>query len=290
MKRYMKTFAWLLIPFTAPAVTLHVSGDTYISQSNPTLNFGNSPTLNVSPPATDGSPVGNIALLQFDLSPLPAGVAAANIQKATLTIFVNKVFAAGNLYIGEFGAPWQESTLTYNTYGSNFLLGLVISPRVVTVSASDAYITADITFMVQDWLQHPEDGSSLIVWDNNDTTTVSLDSKEATATSHAATIDVTLFPQGNCQVGQVVTGFDQNGNPTCAPPLIGGGCSSGAFVTGISSSGVPTCSSAGAAAYRRNGTPPEPQGPSSLPAGFRCPSGSFMIGFDNAGKPLCGNH
>ncbi len=285
-KRLVGKLVLLLCPFTAGAVTLHVSGDAYISQSNPTLNFGNSPTLNVSQ--------SDFALLQFDLSPLPASVTAANIQKATLTVFVNKAFSSGNLALGLAPTPWQELTATYNNVG----LPIVTTPYTMAVNASDTYVTFDVTSIVASWISNPSANYGLELYSFEGSASLSLDSKEATATSHAATIDVTLKLQGNCQVGQVVTGFDQNGSPSCAPPITGEQCSAGQAVVSISPSGALTCSpfssgtGGGQGPKERSGTPSggkATSGASAL-AGFQCQSGAFLIGFDDTRKPVCGNH
>src|SRR5579864_6165820 len=65
-------------------------GDTYISQANPTNNFGNIGTMTVGPLGSPG--LGNAALVQVDISGLIGlGLNASQIQQATFTVYVHTV-------------------------------------------------------------------------------------------------------------------------------------------------------------------------------------------------------
>jgi hypothetical protein len=75
----MRTRVWrrlaallLLIPFSSFGATANVAADSYISAAKPTTNFGALGALDVG--------AGNAALIQVDLSSLPAPLAASNIQ------------------------------------------------------------------------------------------------------------------------------------------------------------------------------------------------------------------
>lgn len=74
-----------------------------------TTNYGSATTINVA----GGNTVK--ALVQFDLSTLPAGTGAGNVAKATLALFVNKVVAAGTVNISVSvpnpAGAWTESTV-----------------------------------------------------------------------------------------------------------------------------------------------------------------------------------
>jgi hypothetical protein len=234
----------------------------------------------------------DFALLQFDLSPLPASVTAANIQKATLTVFVNKAFSSGNLALGLAPTPWQESTATYNNVG----LPIVTTPYTMAVNASDTYVTFDVTSIVASWISNPSANYGLELYSFEGSASLSLDSKEATATSHAATIDVTLkLPEGSCTVGQAVTGVNQNGNPTCAPLLSSVACPSGQVVLGLTASGVPVCgppiaggacNTAGQVVTAVNASGVPVCGPPIV--GGQCPSGQAVISINSNGVVTCG--
>jgi len=179
----------LLLPFAASAATPPVSADTFISQSNATLNFGGLGTMSVS--------TGNYGLVQFDLSRLTAlGLVSSNIQQATLLIYVNKVLASGGLDFALAGQSWSETGATYN----NFNQGLVGAPFAsnVAVSATGQYVMLDVTSQVQAWITGAVTNNGIIIKPAvaAPTTSVVLDTKESTTTSHAAMLDVVLTASG----------------------------------------------------------------------------------------------
>jgi len=59
-----------------------VAGDAYVNSAHATTNYGGLSNLYVNSSGT--------ALIQFDLSSLPAGTTASQIGKATLKLFVNR--------------------------------------------------------------------------------------------------------------------------------------------------------------------------------------------------------
>jgi len=58
---------------------------------------------------------GNSALIQFDLSGLPAGLLASQVSKATVTFFVNTVGTPGGIDVSQVTGAWTEGTVTFNT-------------------------------------------------------------------------------------------------------------------------------------------------------------------------------
>jgi len=92
-----------LAPVVLHASDVPLVADTYVSGANPTLNFGALANLNVGNSAN-----GNVALLKFDLSVLPA----AGIAKATLRVFVNKVGTPGSIDVLQVSSPWAEGAIT----------------------------------------------------------------------------------------------------------------------------------------------------------------------------------
>src|SRR4051794_25696532 len=83
-----------------------VAQDTYV-------NPGSSANFSTSPVITVGGGSGSIGLLQFDLtSALPAGAANNNVAKATLWLYVSKVFSPGyvDVYQGT-NIPWTEGSV-----------------------------------------------------------------------------------------------------------------------------------------------------------------------------------
>ena len=185
-----------LLPFDALAGVGVLKGDTYVSASGPTNNFGSSPLINVGG--------GNSALLQFDLAPvvssLTTNVVNSNttpiIGKAILTVFVNKAAITGTLTAAPLLSAWSESTVNFS--------GLPAQAPVVgsaPVTANGQFVQIDVTPAVRGWLNNNNDPtSSDYVGGGNfglylttpDGGVFLLDSKEATTTSHQAQLDIEL--------------------------------------------------------------------------------------------------
>src|SRR5215469_10615356 len=91
----------LLVPAGLLAAGVNTSADTYVSSSSPTANFGTATAVNIGG--------GNTGLIQFDLSALPPGLTAAQINKATMTFFVNTVLVSGGADISVITSAWTET-------------------------------------------------------------------------------------------------------------------------------------------------------------------------------------
>jgi len=186
--------AALVSPVVARGATATVSGDAYISQSNAANNFGAVGTMNVSS--------ANSALIQFDLTALQAlGLTNANIQKAYLTVFVNRVLVAGGLDFALTNQAWSELAATYN----NFNQGLIGAPFAsnVPVQQSTVFVKIDVTDQVRDWLTGAVINNGIIVKAAvaQPSTSAVLDSKESTTTSEPAFLDILLTGSGSGPTG-----------------------------------------------------------------------------------------
>src|ERR1700733_6933942 len=93
--------ALALAPIAGFAQTLAPSQDAYFVPGNGS-NFGTATTITVGSSSSVG-------LVQFDLTQLPAGVISAQIQKATLTLFVDKVNSPGSVSIYAASGSWTET-------------------------------------------------------------------------------------------------------------------------------------------------------------------------------------
>jgi hypothetical protein len=163
-----------------------IAGDTYISQAAPANNYGSLPSLSVAN--------GNTAFIQFNLSTLPAGIVAADISKATLILFANRVSEAGTIDLATVSGSWSESQLTaQNAPGYTAIPG-----ATAALSQSDQYIMFDVTATVANWVTTPSlnNGFALVADPSTPTISVLLDSKESTSTSHPAVLEVTLINTG----------------------------------------------------------------------------------------------
>ena len=171
--------AAIIAPLRAADAPL--SGDTYVTSAYPSMNFGPSANLSVGG--------GSRTLIRFDLSTLPAGTLGSDIRKATLSLWVNRVGVAGSIEIAPVNySVWQENAATYNNFSDS-------GGAPITVQVTDAgrWILVDITAIVQGWQTSPETNNGLIISGAaSSPATIFLDSKENTATSHPARLDITL--------------------------------------------------------------------------------------------------
>jgi hypothetical protein len=175
----------LLMALPGQAATVTVAADSYVSSSNATVNYGSAAVLSVG----DGAS----ALIAFDLSSLPVGLTASNIEKATLTVFVHKAYTAGALDLAQVTAPWSEALVTSNNRPTT-----AAAVQSVPVSASESYVTFDITLLVRQWVIGAAEnyGVEIRASAGQPETTVDLDSKESTSTSHSALAEITLVSMG----------------------------------------------------------------------------------------------
>jgi hypothetical protein len=176
--------ALALSPIAGYAQTLTPSADAYVVPGNST-NYGTSAWVTVGSSSSFG-------LIQFDLSQLPAGVTSGQIQKATLTLFVNHLNSAGSINIDTVSptTPWSELTVNGNTSlgtGSAVATG-------VSISASSTFITVDATAAVQGWVSSPTTNNGFMIQSSG--ASVQFDSKESTTTSHPAVLTIVLSNMG----------------------------------------------------------------------------------------------
>jgi hypothetical protein len=175
-----------ILPMVAIAQTVPLTQDSYVV-TNPatTNNYGTAATVNV------GGANGDQALIQFDLTTLPLGTTAANIAKATLTLFVNKLGEEGTINISVANGSWTELGLN----GTNVPAPAASVSSGLFVSAGGEYIYVDATAAVQSWLTATTN-SGFIITPNDTNINVAFDSKESTTTSHPATLTITLSSIG----------------------------------------------------------------------------------------------
>ncbi len=169
-------FAVFLVD-TARATTATLTADTHVSTAQPAVNFGSLTNLVVGN--------GSTALLQFDLSPLPAGATAAQVSRATLRLFVNRADSPGLLSLAPITSTWGEYSVTSSSAPS---LGSSIA--VTEVAAAGQYVTVDVTNQVQSWINKPATNFGLAL--TAGTAVLQFDSKENDLTSHPAELDITL--------------------------------------------------------------------------------------------------
>jgi hypothetical protein len=163
------------------AVEATLVADAHVNSARPAVNSGAISNLNVGG--------GYTALLQFDLSTLPSGTTAAQVSRATLRLYCNRMDTAGLVSVQPVNGAWGEYSVTYATLPS-----LGSAAQVVSVSQAGAYVAVDVTALVQGWVSAPATNNGLAL--TAGTAVVQFDSKENDLTGHAAVLDVALASTG----------------------------------------------------------------------------------------------
>src|SRR5712692_9243119 len=146
-----------------------LSDDAHRFSSEPASNFGASPILVIRG--------GAATFLRFDFSTLPP-VTGAAVEKATMTVFVNRVRSPGSLDVALVASAWDEMTITSENAPPLVSTGIPSTP----IGAGDvnAYVAVDITALVQAWLDSPSSNFGIALIPASKVN-VHLDSKENTS-------------------------------------------------------------------------------------------------------------
>jgi hypothetical protein len=163
------------------AVEATLVADAHVNSARPGVNSGAISNLNVGG--------GYTALLQFDLSTLPVGTTAAQVSRATLRLYCNRMDTSGLVSLQPVKGAWGEYSVTFATLPS-----LGSAAQVVSVSQAGAYVAVDVTALVQGWITAPTSNNGLAL--TAGTAVVQFDSKENDLTGHAAVLDVALASSG----------------------------------------------------------------------------------------------
>lgn len=226
-------FALFGLGLAAPAAafqTAWVSGDTFTSAASANTTNGANERLQVGG--------GGRALIQFRMPAMPAG---AELQRATLVVFVNRVGQAGTFDVTLVRGRWAEESVTDAAFPS---LANAIASRI-PVAAAQEYLSVDVTAAARDWLGGGVNmGLALTASDSR--TMFLIDSKENAATSHAPRIEIQFTgragPQGPVgpagPAGAAGPAGPQGSQGPAGPPGPAGAGGSGGAGGGASSQSV----------------------------------------------------
>src|SRR5580704_14925297 len=89
------------------AVQATLVADAHVNQALPGVNSGAISNLYVG--------AGYTALLQFDLSTLPAGTTAAQVSMAVLRVYCNRVDTPGLVSVQPVNGAWGDYSVTYSS-------------------------------------------------------------------------------------------------------------------------------------------------------------------------------
>lgn len=183
-RRFSQLLLFVLLVCTcgvASATQATLTGDTFVSASQPAANFGALSNLYVGN--------GDTGLLQFDLSNLPAGTTASQVAKATLYLYVNRVYTLGAVSLQPVSSAWTELGTTYSSAPS---YGAVATSFSATTGGT--FVAVDVTSLVQAWITTPSTNYGLAL--TAASASILFDSKENDQTSHEPLLDITLSVQG----------------------------------------------------------------------------------------------
>jgi hypothetical protein len=191
-----------------------LTDDTYLNSAAVSTNYGTGTAINVS--------AARPGLFAFDIaSVLPTGVTAAQVSRARLIVFTNRVTTRGTVNLYQVTSGWKEGTVTYATHPAKQASAM----SSWTVTTPNIFVEFVVTGAVQSWITNPS-GNFGVELLGSGTTDVGFDSKEATGTSHPAMLEIALTgpqgaqgPQGPPGVTSVSHDGTLAGSGTAASPL-----------------------------------------------------------------------
>jgi len=154
--------------------------DAHVNSAMPAVNSGAISNLNVGG--------GYTALLQFDLSMLPAGTTSAKVSRAVLKLYANRVTTPGTVTLAPVTSAWGEYSVTFATLPST---GAAAGSLSVNQAA---FVAVDVTTLVQGWISSPATNNGIEL--SAATANVQFDSKENDLTAHPATLEIELVDAG----------------------------------------------------------------------------------------------
>jgi len=176
----------MFLPSLSFAVEATLTDDAYTYSGSKTTKYGAQPILSVEG-VVDGTPLKR-SFLKFDLSTVPAGITGADVLKATLKLFVNKLIKAGLFDVMTVTTDWNEMSITDQTAPS---VGGVVATGI-SIDKGMIFVTVDLTNFVAAWLNRTSPNYGIALLPNAEGINVNFDSKESTTTSHAASLEIVL--------------------------------------------------------------------------------------------------
>jgi hypothetical protein len=168
-------------PPVAWSDTVPVRSDSQTSSLLPSLKGGTLPSLSVRS-ATLGA---QRTFFEFDTSRLPATTV---VERGLLRIWVGAVNRPGTIHIHPVLGAWNEAQLDG---ASEPPIGASLASASISSADRNRFKEIDVTEIVQEWVAgiSPNHGFAL-VGDVTDQVSIQIDSKENTATSHHAELEL----------------------------------------------------------------------------------------------------
>lgn len=169
-----------------PTATYAGTRDTYISQHEPTANFGASTPLRVDGDDPGGTGKDLYTLIKWDVSAIPAG---RTVKSARITINVTNP-TGGTYELYRISTPWDESQVTWNTRPT---MGATVRGTVTASSIGTHTITLDDegVALVQDWVNNAATNYGIRIVDTSVTDGLAFDSSEVSTASKRPKLTIT---------------------------------------------------------------------------------------------------
>ena len=135
-------------------VTISEVEDAVLRSWQADTNFGNQNALEISWKAEGAA----VAMVKFDLSSLPT---SAEIDSAHLRLYLEGAAGISPVNIGAYfvTSPWEESTVTWNTYLTTSPAGI----NSIIDSTIGSYKSWEITSFVRTWMDDPGTNQGLML-------------------------------------------------------------------------------------------------------------------------------
>ena len=194
-----------LLPARTTAQSGTVTDDAFLSSNATTqlvnLNGQGIVLVVAGSSATVGSAqVGTAkAYIKFQLqSSLPPNVAAANVEKATLKLFLSTATnPSGAIDIYPVTGSWTESTLSPSSPPA---IASTAFATGIAVGKANSFLVVDVTQLVKEWLNGPANGGltndGIAIVADTSTSYAVFDSKEGIVTSHEPRLEIVLANSG----------------------------------------------------------------------------------------------
>jgi|GEM_PF-6286985 len=137
----MLTSCWLG-PMMGRAAEMVLVDDTMSSAARPTATYGATRSLALK--------TGQQLYFKFDLSTLPPGTTSAQVSKATLKLWVDRVIKAGTCELSPVTGVWNEETLKGSALPAKG--AAEISGINIQFGAAKQFLVLDLTDLAKDWI------------------------------------------------------------------------------------------------------------------------------------------
>ena len=169
-----------------------LTDDTYTDAHHASAQYAVKPDVKVN------DALGQTGYLKFDLSPLPPGMTADAVEKATLLLYVTDIKREGIFEVRRIGPPsqlggWNEWSLNYNNSAGLASIEDLVATAALNPTYKGRFIGIDVTSLVKAWVSGSAVNNGLaLVPVVGSGINVTIDSKDDKKYSHEARLEIGL--------------------------------------------------------------------------------------------------